>query len=651
MIRRAAICVAIFLLSALNLYADEITADQPIMELLAGKIILYPGRMGMTGSETLLESLQALPVLVQKGDTDLLNNYTIEENGNTYLLDPLVYLQQTRISEVDHIEIVTDGSVSNGISGAMGIINVVLKAPEPGTHVRTDIMANTNGEFYPTAYLSYNKNRFYAIGSAMLLFDRVKTDEYNYSGSNLIKQNHLFTKYRDEVIKGLFVWDLPSDIILIRLSQYYGKDSTDNNYFTFDESSTTLTADLTENSRKLCATVDYYHTFANGMIFKVITGIENITEDSESTNYFSSDNETTAQTLNSLDDMYASTTNWSATLKVEKAFGDVAYLKVAVPMSWADKHSRYYQLEQFDEDKLLYKQKIETKNDSYNPYFLLDIKCGKSWKINLGARELITRYKMNQTGFDPWSMTKSAAVYTSTVEYCPKHNQTLQVNYRHTATMPTVAQLYPNLWFAQSPNIYYKGNADLRPAEYDIFNVRYALNLRNLQFATSVQYYLNYDNIVSELYPSADNIEQWQSVNSDREQVFNLNASSVWVCGKFQLMSSVSVYSKKDKLHYKTNWCCLRLVPTLQLPYQFSLSAQLSYVSPQLNETSKIDNTWYGLIRLAKRWNNGLSAFVYWDNFFFHNQVTYTRDSLPVLKTVTKEHENKVSFGLSYYFK
>jgi hypothetical protein len=644
----------LLLLSALTLrgQAADSIASAPLMELQVNKFVLYPDRMGMTGTESLMECLQSIPALVQKGSVDIVDNYVIEENDNTYLHDPTIYLEQTRISEVDHIEITVDGTVSSGLSGVMGVINVVLKTPDSGTHVSADMLGNTNGEFYPTVYLSRSKGNFTAMGSVMALFDRTKSDVDAYSQSQLSQHTHFYTRHRDEAIKASFNWKLPKDEFAVKLSQYIGKDKAKNDYTTYSPADITQTLSNGELlERKLSASFDYSHRFSESTILRASVGVESITKDNETSTFYTPVVDLDLDDISSLDDSYTTTTTWSANLKLEKSFGSAVSVKIAIPSSWKSVDSKLYQLQRInDVDETLNKQTIVSRVNNYNPFVLVDINPHPQWTVNLGVREVIAHYEMTHTSYDDWAKTKCAAIYTSTVQYRPHQRHTLLANFRHTVGMPTVAQLYPNRWFYQSPNVFYTGDPDILPSSYDIWNVSYAMNLPRLQLSSSVQYYINRNDISTTDSYIVDNAIDRFSANADRANMLDANISAVWICGKLQLMGGASLYHKKDLYHYSSTWCCLRIVPTLQLPQQISLSAQLSYVSPQTSETIRTNESWYGLVRIAKRWGCGLSTFVYWENFLEHNTVTTTRGATPIVRTVTAPHENKLSIGLSYTF-
>jgi hypothetical protein len=632
---------------------------QPMIDLQVGKIVLYPNRMGMTGSESLMECLQSLPALVQKGSVDLLSNFTLAEDGNTYLADPTIYLEQTQINEIERIEIQTDGSVSDGLSGIIGVINVVTKSAAEGTHGHIDLMANTNGEVYPSVYSSYRKGYFSAVGSVMGLSDRTKTDTFKSSGTD---SSNEYNKQRSnaEAVKVRLKWELPHDMFQFKVSQLYGNDRTrDTLRATSGDIQSLQRTSSQLKTNKINCNFEYNHTFNYGGVLKLSAGVEHINKTDNSDSFANQLDEdglcTSDYLLTMLDDSYSGTTTWSASLKYITPISSWGGLTLALPMSRNSVDQDIYRLNgDSNQADQLKKVEQEYATNTYNPYFIFNAQLSKQWGLKIGQRLTFARYSMNDYSNAAWSDHRSSWFMTAGLLYQPTPEHNLQLNFRRTASMPSVLQLFPYRWFYQSPNIYYTGNPELRPSTFEVYNLNYSFCHRNLQLSSSLQYYVNHNGIETIKVSNGEAGEGmpwygWTSYNIGKLRAFDANVSAVYSVGNFQAMAGANVYHQVNSANEHITWCCLRISPTVKFPHQWTASAQISYVSPQVSELQTIGKSYYGLLRLSKSWSFGLSLFAYWENFLTTDSLI-TISGADTSTTRIRYHENKLSIGLSYAF-
>jgi hypothetical protein len=647
------------LLTALSLPATAEEHDEPMMVFDVGKITLYPSRMGMTGTENLMTCLQSLPSLVQKGTIDLLSNFTLKEDNNTYLHDATIYLEQTQISEVEKIEIITDGSVSDGLSGVLGIINVITKTPEVGTHGYIDLMATTNGEVYPTLHATHRQGIFSVTGSLMGLFDRDRSDTYSSTSDFSLSHEYIKIRHRDEAAKVKLKWETPRDIVMVKAAQLYERDRTTDifDHYSDNDNSSKDSRSL-DVSNKFNVYAEYDHVFNGGGTLLLAASVEqtNKTDNSESTADLFDISETSPMRYSStLDDTYSDNTCWSTTLKYITSVTRRARLSIALPMSWTSTDEDIYR--QFDsapENEELKKIDQKYSVHRYNPFFILSVNLARRWDMTVGCRYSIARYAMDDANNGNWSTTRKALVAKAGLKYRPADRHTLMANFRTTAAMPGVLQLYPYRWFSQSPNIYYVGNPDLKSSEFQVVDLMYTYSHPKLQLSSSLQYYINrhsYKSVTLQ-YDATDGEMAWISQSGDNGgsvKTYDANISAVYIFGCFQTMAGVNVYHQENSDDSHTTWCCLRLSPTLKFKKKWTLSGQFSYVSPQTSATQRIGESFYGLVRLSKSWSNGVSIFAYWENFLNHDSIVKTY-ATPSTFTRTRTHENKLSLGLSFKF-
>jgi hypothetical protein len=181
-----------------------------------------------------------------------------------------------------------------------------------------------------------------------------------------------------------------------------------------------------------------------------------------------------------------------------------------------------------------------------------------------------------------------------------------------------------------------------------------------------LQYYVNHNGIETIKVTNGEAGEGmpwygWSSYNIGKLRAFDANVSAVYSVGNFQAMAGANVYHQVNSTNEHITWCCLRISPTVKFPHQWTASAQISYVSPQVSELQTIGKSYYGLIRLSKSWSFGLSLFAYWENFLTTDSLITSPASSSsgsaspsaanaAATTRIRYHENKLSIGLSYAF-
>lgn len=153
--KRYVLCIWFSLLAATMVNAaDAVEA----IELQVDKKIIHPELLGYNDNTSLEDILRVLPELLNRFTGNVIPNYSVQLDGKDVGSAQDAVLLQTKLMEIDCIEVTTSPTASEQTKGQGGTINVKLKALEEGVHGIAHLGLNTN-MVEPTFYLGYKKNK------------------------------------------------------------------------------------------------------------------------------------------------------------------------------------------------------------------------------------------------------------------------------------------------------------------------------------------------------------------------------------------------------------------------------------------------------------------------------------------------------------
>ncbi len=179
--------------TAENLEAVEITAERQYFEYKIDKKVINVEKDIMAQGGTAVNALENIPSV----DVDIDGNvsmrgsssFTVLIDGRPSILEGTDALQQIPVSNIDHIEIITNPSAKYDPDGVAGIINVVLKDKKEGGLTGIVNASVATGDKYSADFLlNYRTGKFNIFGGADLRNNR-------HTGDRVTKDE----TYRDEV--------------------------------------------------------------------------------------------------------------------------------------------------------------------------------------------------------------------------------------------------------------------------------------------------------------------------------------------------------------------------------------------------------------------------------------------------------------------
>ncbi|MCQ2075107.1 MAG: TonB-dependent receptor [Bacteroidaceae bacterium] len=155
-------------------YADD--DKNYLIEITPTKKVIHVERLGVSDNTSVLEILYMMPEVLSRGTDNPLDRFSIQVDGRDAGNCQEAVLAQTKIAEVDVLEITISPAVSDQKNGQGGVINIKLK-PVSREGVSGIVMADvaTNPSIQPALLLNYKKNRFTLRSSILMEHDNVNT--------------------------------------------------------------------------------------------------------------------------------------------------------------------------------------------------------------------------------------------------------------------------------------------------------------------------------------------------------------------------------------------------------------------------------------------------------------------------------------------
>ena len=138
------IFVFALVLGCMSSYAGDYT-----IEMEPSKQIIYLSRLGLPPDTTLETLLKTMPELMHRGDI-LFDNYDIQCDGKSVGESRDVILLQTRVDELEKIEVTSSSVATQSRNGQSGTINIVYKTPSDGFGGDVNVSASTEVDLIPS---------------------------------------------------------------------------------------------------------------------------------------------------------------------------------------------------------------------------------------------------------------------------------------------------------------------------------------------------------------------------------------------------------------------------------------------------------------------------------------------------------------------
>lgn len=189
-------------------------AQEAKMEILPDKKVLYVSRLGLPGPTAVIDVLRSIPELASKGAVMEFGNFDIQYDGKTTGGGRDVILEQTRISELEKVEITISPTVDQQQSGQGGVINLIPVKLREGISGETFLKASSAWDLMPGVNLNYKKNKLEIRSSLNLEYyhpEEMKVSESYKAERNMYTVDTITTTYGQETAKIFLKYDATPD--------------------------------------------------------------------------------------------------------------------------------------------------------------------------------------------------------------------------------------------------------------------------------------------------------------------------------------------------------------------------------------------------------------------------------------------------------
>ncbi|MCQ2341758.1 MAG: outer membrane beta-barrel family protein [Paludibacteraceae bacterium] len=158
---------SLFIVFALSV--SLLSEAQYMVEIKPDKKVVHVNELGLSPNTGIMDVLQAMPELLDRSSNDLFANFNIQVDGKDVGKSRDVVLVQTKVAEVDVIEVSTSPTVSEQKNGEGGVINIKMK-PITQEGVSGDVLVDVDTEWdvQPSVLLNYKKGKFTLRSSLMM---------------------------------------------------------------------------------------------------------------------------------------------------------------------------------------------------------------------------------------------------------------------------------------------------------------------------------------------------------------------------------------------------------------------------------------------------------------------------------------------------
>lgn len=620
-----------------------------IVEIKETKKVIHVDQLGLSSSANVRDALDMMPSLLGRNTTNIIDNFSVQIDGQSVGNSTDVVLVQTLLAEVDVIEISTSPTASEQKNGQGGVINIKLKEADEGFHGDVLFDATTEWDVMPSVLMSYKKNNWSFRGSMMMEYYRPTTSSYTeqYSPSALLMSIDTMTeRYRQETAKFYAKYQTKSDELKINVWESLAYGNEDKLNYLCHQTTPDLTqpsiikqitgTDTTAISQRqlsVVANFDYKHTFSNNGTLNANARYDYSPENSSNEmRYDSQYYRLLNGVIGGADVKYLSALQrqphqLSAELKTKHKIGDwneTHYLELECGANYELGASSTKNDEQrwkegtrhLQPDTRLY----HTLSHYVSPFLTFTYQY-QTLRIELGGRyqykqqRVSDNIKTYQNAIDTTTNIR-AHDWTANASFnwqvVPHHN--LRLIAARNIIRPSVEQLSPIAYYNNHSGKQIKGNPDLQSTSIYNIELNYTHDFKNdkhnLLFDAGLNYIRTENPIVQVMREDASRKTIYTTYINDNgkpSNILNLNLLLCYQVGVYTMLLTGNTFYKMQHVGEDVH---ARLYYNVALSNNFNFakgwafSFKLSYNSEEWMMNEIKGDCFLANLRLAKQWGN-----------------------------------------------
>lgn len=625
------------------------SAQNQSVEITPGKKIIYVDRIGLPEYANVSELLQIFPECVARGD-ELYSNFDIQYDGKSVGTGRDIFLFQTKLSQIEKIEISTSSVATQQNSFYSGSINLVPRKLEEGISGDAYLDLSSEPSLAPSVDINYKKKKLQLYGHADLeavwpsdyrTFKQT-TPEYISDGDKISYGNYfqetakLSVKYDisdKDILKGWFIESLENyRTTQIQNSHFEigGRNILGSRWAQIENYRDT--AFSSNRSMMLNARGEYSHKFNPNSTLTLFAGM----------------------------DLKPGTGSSSSR---QNAFDGQA--KITFPLMIRDGKKLLSMVAGMN---VAFKQSatsiLEGRTNYLSPYFTFQQRSGR-W-----STDVTLRYQFNGRNFSMLkdNTVKSAADHDFTGDintlWQIKDHHALKLSLGRNIIRPTEAMLYPDPYFDNGSNNWKIGNPNLSNTCLHTIKLEYMFdwqrNGHNIIFNVNGGYirgdglieakeYAIYDdnekledNKPTLIYTTYENMGTSDIAMANMSVIYSYNVMTLTVFGN--LFSNATL--KNNELG-RYNYYNIGLAPIFNFEGNWVLSGRFIYNSAIEKKNEMNGDCFLGQIKFAKKIGRWTLHLEFSD--IFDNVTTDISQSGPNITEYAYDlYNRRITFGVSF---
>lgn len=505
-------------------------ADEPVVEMRADRVTIYPGRMDLTGEETVIDVLQMYPDLLVNGFENWLEGYSIRIDNGPYGGDMRQILTKMRAADVWMIQISDNPGVAKGTTGMNGVVDLFMKPSKEasgevaGQGEPNSSPVSTRGIVAAEISTNLTVTPFVEFMMGSKSTDILANASYNYRHDVAHPTHQQFGNFhmtnrlsdRDQLVTYFTqsYEQMRNKLDTTRLDNR-NFNSQLRHYHDFPHGTNLMTA------------VIYQHTFAPLVRFSL--------NDGHTVSFMSSDWQGTLAAAQELNRSFA--------------FSDTYLNQLNLMVGWEVDYGMGVQREE-DEESQIAQRTLNYRVMNADAYFELDYRIQK-WRFTFGDRVMFYRYRVDvpvgdRTHNDWRNMAHMSVVFS------PNHEHNVQLGYYRKFYNPSYMGLFREAkgmtdeeWLLAEKNI----------TETQMNEVKLGYTFARKWLTTSMNmYYYN----VAHVY-----------------DFFRVDVSAFYRHEFLTVSGGINYYHSAD-----LNYASFRLAPVFKIPYGMQVRTQTIVYTP-----------------------------------------------------------------------
>lgn len=613
----------------LSLWAED--NSRPIFEFAPTRKIINVDALGLNANSSIRVVLDMVPELLSRDASNLYGNYSVQLDGKDVGESRDLILIQTRVAEVEAVEIVELPTVSEQRNGQGGVINIRLRNVGEGLHGNAMLDAEAMWDVMPSALLSYRKGQWMVRSAVMGEYQNTSRDKAtaeSFAYYHINRQDTLKTEYWQTTGKIDVQYAGKYDVVNMMAMVSYGSD--DEHVGSLVERYNHIGGDTmlllngwnwnTAHSRKLMllATADYTHRFTNDGSLR-LAAIYNFSRTTSPSHVYSDPALMPVVFGGPSPDQYMDKMEQPHSLNIDLRTKQPLWRRDRMHELWLTVggntilqkglNSSYMS----DQRPLRYKMQFSPSLDyltvNASPFVQLDMKAGR-WQMQAGAKYQYFMRELQSVNNTTQRTVEHDVIANVSVDCRVADHHRLRLIAARNLIRPTNAQMDTVMIYNPMQGIYYRGAKDLHSTYVHNVNLHYVFDYKGQGHSVvsdvGVEYihtdgpirsYSDFDYVIQGHYMSY--------ANMGKSNIMELNASLYYRYGIFSFAFAGNVFGRFSDVNGETrdNWYFnLCFTPVFRFKHEWAFSGKVMYNS-RIKDTDREQGDYISLqLRLSKNW-------------------------------------------------